>query len=396
MYPKNIKSINLVNSRCLIRVDYNVPFSDGKIINDFRIRQSYETIQFCLDNNCKITLMTHLGRPDGSFDEKLSVKNLIHHLSEYFRTNILYGGNEISESSIALSNDIECKSILMLENLRFSRKEQENDSDYSSLLSMHGDVFINDAFGTAHREHASNVGVAKLFQKEKRAIGFLMNRELKYLSGSINKPEKPLTIILGGAKVTGKIELIENMIRFADNILIGGAMAFTFLYSLGYEIGDSLLDQEQIQNSERLIKLAKINNVKLIFPLDIVIKENKKSDCVKCVSVNNIEKENIGLDIGSKTVELFKSKIMDSSTVVWNGPMGYIEDIRFQRGTKEIAYIVKDITDKGKITVIGGGDTVSAIDQIDPEMNFTHKSTGGGSALELLSGKSLPAIEALL
>ena len=216
------------------------------------------------------------------------------------------------------------------------------------------------------------------------------------MSTSINNPQKPLTIILGGAKVTGKIELIENMIKFADNILIGGAMAFTFLHSLGYEIGESLLDFNQIENSKRLINLAKINNVELIFPSDIMVKENKNSDCVKYTSIDNIEKENIGLDIGTKTVELFKSKIMDSSTVVWNGPMGYIEDKRFEKGTKDIAYAVRDITSKDKVSIIGGGDTVSAIDQIDSEINFTHKSTGGGSALELLSGKSLPAIEALL
>ena len=396
MYPPDIKSIDIYNSRCLIRVDYNVPFCNGEIINDFRIKESYDTIKYCLENNCKIILMTHIGRPKGSFDKDLSVKNMINHLTNYFGTEVLYGGKEINFKSVALSKEIKNKSILILENLRFSNAEQENDSSYSELLSMHGDIFINDAFGTAHRAHASNVGVAGFFSDNKKAIGCLMSRELKYLSKSISNPHKPLTILLGGAKVTGKIELVENMIKFADNILVGGAMAFTFLYSLGYEIGDSLLDEKQIENSKRLIELAKMNNVKLILPVDIVVKESKELDFIKCVAINNFNNKNIGLDIGPETVELFKTKIINSSTVLWNGPMGYIEDERFTKGTSDIAYIVKNITDKGKITVIGGGDTVSAIDQIDPKMNFTHKSTGGGSALELLSGKSLPAIEALV
>ena len=392
---KKISEINISNKKVLIRVDYNVPISNGTIQNTFRLVSSIDTINYCLSKNCSVILMTHLGRPINGFDEKYSVYPILDFLEDTFNTYIHFSDDCISNQSIETSVKMLPKEIHLLENLRFYNEEVDNDEKFAEKLSKHADVYVNDAFGTAHRSHASNVGVTECFKE--KAFGFLMNKEIQYLGESMNNPELPLLVIIGGAKISSKIELINNLINKADIILIGGGMAFTFLKAMGHEIGKSLFEEEYLSTALDIINNAKKNGVSLILPLDAVCaKDIDDPSTIEVKSIESFMPDDIGLDIGPETCINFDVFINSSKTIMWNGPMGLFENAYFSTGTQAIASSLQEsYSQNNAITIIGGGDTVRAIDSFNPNLKFTHISTGGGSSLEMLSGNKLPALESL-
>ena len=390
-----IENIDIKNKRVLIRVDYNVPIENGEIVNDFRIKKSLRTINYCIENNASIVLMSHMGRPRRGPDPNLSLEPISWYLEEILDRSIFFSDDCISDKSFMMSKCLKPQEILLLENLRFHKGENSNDTIFSEKLSRHADIYINDAFGTAHRSHASNVGITKCF--EKKGCGFLIDDEIKHLKGSIDKPESPLLVIIGGAKISTKIELINNLLDKADVILIGGGMAFTFLKAIGHEIGKSLFEEEYLSLALDIINNAKKNGVSLILPLDAVCaKDIDDPSTIEVKNIDSFDSDDIGLDIGPETCINFDIFINSSKTIIWNGPVGLFENTYFSTGTQSIASSLQGVYEsKQAITIIGGGDTVRAIDDFNKDIKFTHISTGGGSSLEMLSGKKLPALESL-
>ena len=381
---KTIKDFDLNNKKVIIRVDFNVPIKDGVIADDTRIKKSLKTINYAINNNAKVILMSHLGRIKEENDKlKNTLKPVSIRLSELLNKEVKFVPNTRGEELENSINNLQPGDVLLMENTRFedleNKKESKNDEELGKYWASLGDIYINDAFGTAHRAHASNVGIATNLPS---GIGFLMEKELNNLLPIIDNPVKPFSVILGGAKVSDKIGVIENLVKKADYILIGGAMAFTFLKAEGLEIGSSLLDSESIDFCKNVLK--EYEN-KIILPIDVV---TDKKECF----ITDITKEEIGYDIGSKTVKLFKQYLVSSKTIIWNGPVGMFEDEKYCNGTKEICEILKNID---AIKIAGGGDTASAIKNLGYEEYFTHISTGGGASLELLEGKKLPGIEAI-
>ena len=385
---KTIKDINLNNKRVIIRVDFNVPIKENKILDDNRIVMSLKTIKYALDNNAKVILMSHLGRiKEESDKEKNSLSIVSNRLSELLNQEVKFINNTRGKALEDAINNLECGEVLLVQNTRYEdlngKKESSNDIELGKYWASLGDIFINDAFGTSHRSHASNVGIASNLEN---GIGFLIQEELDKLGLAINKPKKPFAVILGGAKVSDKIGVIKNLVDICDYILIGGGMAYTFLSSMGYNIGKSLLDSESLEFCKEMLEKYK---EKIILPVDsIVSKEFDKDVALK----NNEEFDNddIGLDIGEKSIELFKGILDKCNTVVWNGPLGYSEIDKYATGTKKI---LKYLSEKEKTVIIGGGDTASAAINFGYKDSFTHISTGGGASLELLEGKKLPGIE---
>ena len=385
---KTIKDFDLNNKKIIIRVDFNVPIKDNRILDDNRIVMSLKTIKYALDNNAKVILMSHLGRVKEESDkEKKSLKIVSRRLSELLNKEVVFinstRGKELEDAIENLKNG----EVLLIENTRFEdldgKKESGNDENLGKYWASLGDIFINDAFGTSHRSHASNVGIASNIES---GIGFLIQEELENLKLAINNPKKPFAVILGGAKVSDKIGVIKNLVDICDYILIGGGMAYTFLKAKGYNIGKSLLDSESIEFCTEM--LDKYKN-KIILPVDsIVSKEFDKDITLK--TNEQFHKDDIGLDIGYKTMELFKNVLEDCNTIIWNGPLGYSELEKYSNGTKQI---LEYLSNKDKIVIIGGGDTASSAINFGYKNSFTHISTGGGASLELLEGKSLPGIE---
>ncbi len=381
---KTIKDFDLNNKKVIIRVDFNVPIKDGVIEDDTRIKESLKTINYAIEHNAKVILMSHLGRIKEESDKiKNTLKPVSIRLSELLNKDVIFipstRGIELETAIDNLNNG----DVLLMENTRFedldNKKESKNDSQLGEYWASLGDIYINDAFGTAHRAHASNVGIASHLDS---GIGFLIEKELDSLLPAINNPERPFTVILGGAKVSDKIGVIENLGKIADYILISGGMAFTFLKASGVEIGNSLLDEESIDFCKKMLQEYKD---KLILPIDVV------TDLKECF-ITDITKEEKGLDIGPKTVKLFKQYLENSKTIIWNGPVGMFEEERYSNGTKGICEVLKNIK---AIKIAGGGDTASAIKNLGYEQAFTHISTGGGASLELLEGKKLPGIEVI-
>ena len=381
---KTIKDFDLNNKKVIIRVDFNVPIKDGVIEDDTRIKESLKTINYAIEHNAKVILMSHLGRIKEESDKiKNTLKPVSIRLSELLNKDVIFipstRGIELETAIDNLNNG----DVLLMENTRFedldNKKESKNDSQLGEYWASLGDIYINDAFGTAHRAHASNVGIASHLDS---GIGFLIEKELDNLLPAINNPKRPFTVILGGAKVSDKIGVIENLGKIADYILIGGGMAFTFLKASGVEIGNSLLDEESIDFCKKMLQEYKD---KLILPIDVV------TDLKECF-ITDITKEEKGLDIGPKTVKLFKQYLENSKTIIWNGQVGMFEEERYSNGTKGICEVLKNIE---AIKIAGGGDTASAIKNLGYEQAFTHISTGGGASLELLEGKKLPGIEVI-
>ncbi len=391
---RSLNSFDLKDKRVLIRVDYNVPVENGIVKDVYRIQCSIPTIKECLEAGASVVLMSHLGRPNGSTNDNYSMISVGEVLSDFLEIPIKFSHDCINEDSINVTIGLHPGEVHLLENLRFHTGEEENDFEFSRLLSKHGQIFINDAFGTSHRSHASNVGVTDNFMH--KGMGLLMEKEIQYLMHKFKKPKEPLVLLLGGAKISDKIDMIERFIIKAKSILIGGGMTFTFLKAMGLNVGKSMIDESMISTAKTIIKKARQNRVKIKLPVDFVVSDAiDKPSKIETVSFDSIPDNMIGLDIGPETIKLFSNIILQSGTVLWNGPMGVFEKKEFENGTKSIANLLSDMKDQNIDTIVGGGDSASAIRKFSDIENITHVSTGGGASLELLGGKSLPAITAL-
>lgn len=388
------KNGELRSKRVLVRVDFNVPMSketEGKITDDKRIVESLPTITKVISEGGKLILMSHMGRPKGEKNLKYSLRPIAMHLSELLDKPVLFADDCIGESTEAIVNDLQDGDILLLENLRFYNEEEKNNPEFAKKLASYGDIYINDAFGTAHRAHASTEGVTKYISK--CAAGYLMQKELEYLSKAVSHPAHPYVAILGGSKISGKIDVIKNLLGKADKILVGGGMIFTFYKAMGYGIGKSLLEEDRVELAKELI--AEAGN-KLMLPVDVVASDKFENDAAySTVDADKIPADKIGMDIGPKTISLFKDEILKAKTIVWNGPMGVFEMDNFAKGTFEVAKALAEATKKGAVTVIGGGDSAAAIAKAGLDKDVSHVSTGGGASLEFLEGKVLPGVEAL-
>ena len=390
----DFKSSNTTSGKTvLIRVDYNVPVENELVVDDYRILKSIPTIEYCLDQGAKVVLMSHMGRPKGKIDDKLSLIPAGEKLAELLEMPIKFSEDCISEDSIDVSRNLKDGEIHLLENLRFYNEETENSSDFSSQLAKHGSIYINDAFGTAHRNHASNSGITKHFAT--KGMGLLIEQEMKFLSDKLSNPSKPLTLIIGGSKIDTKIGVIENFLGLADNIIIGGAMANTFLLAMNHRIGISLAEKEKINVAKNLLKKASKSGTKIILPIDFSGElETFGSGDICVADAKDIPNNMICEDIGEKSIKLFSDIISLSKTILWNGTVGVAENPNFAVGTNRI---VDAIIENQLTSIVGGGDTVAAIRNYNEEYinDFSHVSTGGGSCLEMLSGKKLPALEML-
>lgn len=386
MNKKTVRDVDLKGKRVLMRADFNVPLEDGKITDDTRIRAALPTIKYILDQGASLILMSHLGRPKGP-DPALSLKPVAARLSELLGREVKMAPDCVGDEVKAMAEALKPGEVMLLENTRFHKGESKNDPEFAAQLAALGEIFVNDAFGTAHRSHASNVGVS---QHLPAVAGFLIEKEIKFLSKATENPEHPYVVILGGAKVSDKIGVIENLLGKADTILIGGGMANTFFKAKGLEVGDSLVEDEALELARDLMTRA---GGKLVLPVDVVVADAFDNNAnSKVVPVDAVEPGWRILDIGPQTVALFKEKLADAKTVVWNGPMGVFEMPNFAKGTFEIARILADLD---AVTIIGGGDSASAVNQAGVANKVSHVSTGGGASLEFLEGKVLPGIAAL-
>jgi len=388
-----LHTFDLKDKRLLMRVDFNVPIDNGRVTDDFRLRAALPTIQHCLQQGAAVVLMSHLGRPKGKVVDNLSLISVGETLADLLEMPIKFSDDCISEDARDTSLGISPGEIHLLENLRFHDEETLNDHQFSMLLSKHGDVFINDAFGTAHRAHASNVGVVDQFRQ--KGIGFLMEKELKYLKESFDHPLRPVTIILGGAKIDTKLSMIKRFLSKADTIIIGGGMAFTFLKAKGLEVGSSLIDDKMLSTATQIMNEVKNQRVQLVFPSDFVCAKDLESKPDGVYLRRDIPEDLMGLDIGPKSIEKFQKIISASKTILWNGPLGVFEQESYTQGTKAITEKLVEVTEAGQTTIVGGGDTVAAVRSIGFYRDVSHVSTGGGAFLELLSGETLPAFSAL-
>ena len=389
-----LHSFDVKQKRVLMRVDFNVPIKNDRVVDSFRIRSAIPSIKECLESGTSLVLMSHLGRPNGKIDEKYSLVPVGEALSDILEIPIKFSYDCISEDAINVTIGLHPGEIHLLENLRFHSGETNNDPEFAGKIARHGQIFINDAFGTAHRSHASNVGVTEHFIE--KGMGYLMEKEIQFLLERFKKPKHPLLLILGGAKISGKLHIIDRFLDDADTILIGGGMAFTFLKALGVEVGRSMVDKRMVSSAKEIVVRAKRKRVKLVFPVDFVIAEaieNPKE--IKTVPFDSVPDSFMGLDIGTETINIFSDYILGAGTILWNGPMGVFEKKEFENGTKALSKMLSLAFDKGVDTIVGGGESAAAVRKFGMDEKMTHVSTGGGASLELLSGHGLPALEAL-
>ena len=389
-----LHSFDVKQKRVLMRVDFNVPIENDRVVDSFRIRSAIPSIKDCLESGTSLVLMSHLGRPNGKIDEKYSLVPVGEALSDILEIPIKFSYDCISEDAINVTIGLHPGEIHLLENLRFHLGETNNDPEFAGKLARHGQIYINDAFGTAHRSHASNVGVTEHFIE--KGMGYLMEKELHFLLERFKEPKHPLLLILGGAKISGKLHLIDRFLDDADTILIGGGMAFTFLKALGVDVGRSIVDSKMVFSAREILARARRKRVKLVFPVDFVIAETiEKPKEIKTVAFDSIPDSFMGLDIGTETVNIFSDYILGAGTILWNGPMGVFEKKEFENGTKAISKMLSLAYDKGIDTIVGGGESAAAVKTFGMGEKMTHVSTGGGASLELLSGNTLPALDAL-
>ncbi len=390
-----IEDISLQGKKVLIRVDFNVPLNDDlEITDDIRITSALPTIKKVLAEGGSTILMSHLGRPKGKVNPKFSLKPAAVRLSELLGQEVKFADDCIGDSVKRLVSELNEKEVLLLENLRFHTEETDNDNGFAKQLAEFGDVYINDAFGSAHRAHASTEGVTK--HLDICVAGYLMKKELDYLGSAIANPERPFTAILGGAKISGKIDVIQQLMGKVDNLIVGGGMGYTFYKAQGLEIGTSLLEADKVELAGEILEKAKTSGVNFMLPVDVRIASEFNNDSPsEVVPVDSIPADKMGLDIGTKTIAIFKEVIVNSKTVVWNGPMGVFEFDNFAQGTNTIAEALVEATEKGAITIIGGGDSAAAIKKAGLDDKVSHVSTGGGASLEFLEGKVLPGVAAL-
>ena len=381
--------------RALVRVDFNVPLDkDGKITDDIRITAALPTVQHLLDNGASVVLMSHMGRPTKEGREGNSLSVIVEHLSKLLGRPVQFAADCIDEAAFASSAALKSGEVLLLENLRFYKEEEKGDIDFAKKLSQHGEFYVNDAFGTAHRAHASTSIIAQFFQE--KYAGFLMAREVATARKVIDGAERPFTAIMGGAKVSDKIQIIQRLLDKVDTLLIGGGMAYTFLKAKGHEIGNSLVENDKIALAAAILKAARGKGVTIIIPIDSVIADKFDADAKTAVVRNDqIPADMMGLDIGPETFQVFYDIIMKSKTVLWNGPMGVFEMKPFAQGTLAVAKALAEVTKAGAFTLVGGGDSAAAVKLMGLDDEVSYVSTGGGALLELLEGKDLPGVVAL-
>ncbi len=388
---KTLEDFEVNGKRVLVRVDFNVPIDkDGRITDDTRIKAALPTINNLMTRGAKVILVSHLGRPKGKVDKKYSLSPVAKRLSEYIGKTVSLVEDYVNGSAQKALKNMAPGDVIMLENVRFYEEEEKNDPDFAKKLADLADIFINDAFGTAHRAHASTAGVAKYLPS---GAGFLMKKEIETMGKALESPERPFLAILGGAKVSDKIGVIQNLLGKVDSLLIGGGMAFTFLKSMGYEVGRSLLEKDKVELAGQLLKHAKKSGVDIVLPEDVVVTtELKQGAPYKTVSIDNIPEDMMGVDIGEKSREKFAQIIRKAKTIVWNGPMGVFEIDDFAKGTLAVA---RELAESKSVTIIGGGDSAAAVERLGFADAMTHISTGGGASLQFLEGRDLPGISAL-
>ena len=392
MNKKTIRDIDLKNKKVLVRCDFNVPMDENKNITDnARIVAALPTIKYLLENNCAIILCSHLGRPKGEFKPEFSLKPVAKELSKLLDKQVIMSNDVIGEDTKKKAEELKNGEIMLLENVRFHREETDNDPEFSKQLASLAEIYVNDAFGAAHRAHSSTEGVAQYLPA---VAGLLIEKELKFLGNALNNPERPFIAILGGAKVSDKIGVIDNLLEKVDTLMIGGGMAYTFFKAQGYEVGKSLCELDKLDLARELMEKAKNKGVKLMLPIDTKIgKEFDINTESKTVKYTEIPADWEGFDIGEETIKLFSEELRKAKTIVWNGPLGLFEFPQFAIGTNEIAKVLSEIN---ATTIIGGGDSAAAVKKAGLQDKMTHISTGGGASLEFLEGKKLPGIECLI
>ncbi len=387
---KTVEDLDVAGKKVLVRCDFNVPLSDGKITSDKRIVASLPTIKYLIKNDAKVILCSHLGRPKGEFKPEFSLAPVAARLSELLGQEVKMAKDVVGESAQSLAASLKDGEVMLLENVRFHKEETKNDPEFSKKLASLADLYVNDAFGSAHRAHSSTTGVADYLPS---ACGYLIQKEIEFMGNALANPKRPLVAILGGAKVSDKIGVITNLLDKCDTIIIGGGMAYTFMKALGYEIGTSLLEADRVDDAKAMMETAKAKGVKFIIPVDNKVgREYDPNTEAMVISSDNIPEGWMGLDIGPKTQALFADAIKGSGTVIWNGPMGVSEWENFAAGTIAVA---KAVAESGAISIIGGGDSAAAVQKLGFADKMSHISTGGGASLEFLEGKELPGIAAL-
>lgn len=386
---KTIKDVNFEGKRALVRCDFNVPMEDGQITDDGRIKAALPTIKYLVEAKAKVILMSHLGRPKGEPKAQFSLSKVADRLAELVGQPVKFAQSDVvvDDSVRKIASELQNGEIMLLENVRFRKEETDNDLHFAKELSELGDIFVQEAFGTAHRAHASTAGVAEYLPA---VSGFLIEKEVKFLGDAVADPKRPFIAIMGGAKVADKIKVIDNLLEKVDTLIIGGGMSYTFFKAKGYEIGSSILDENGIELAKEIIDKASKLNKDLVLPVDIVVADKFENEAnTKTVAAESIPSDMMGLDIGPKSIELFNKKIAEAKTVVWNGPVGVFEMENFAKGTHAVAAA---LAKSDCISIIGGGDSAAAIKKFGLEGNMTHISTGGGASLEFLEGKELPGI----
>lgn len=390
---KTIEDIDVKGKKVLVRCDFNVPIKDGNITDENRLLGALPTIKYLIDKGAKIILCSHMGKPKGEVKKELSLEPVAKRLSELLNTEVKFAADDtvVGENAKKAVSEMKDGEVVLLENTRFRKEETKNEESFSKELASLADVFVNDAFGTAHRAHCSTVGVTEFVQVS--VCGYLIQKELKFLGDTVENPERPFVAILGGAKVSDKINVINNLLDKVDTLIIGGGMAYTFLKAQGYTIGNSLVEEDKLEYSKEMVEKAKEKGVKFMLPVDHVIGEKFDASTEPVITEDeNIKEGYMGLDIGPKTAKMYADEIKSSRTVIWNGPMGVFEFENFAKGTLEVA---KAMANSNAVTVIGGGDSAAAVNQLGFGEQMTHISTGGGASLEFLEGKELPGITAL-
>lgn len=389
---KNIRDIDIAGKKVIVRCDFNVPMKDGAITDDIRIRAALPTIEYLLEEGCALILMSHMGRPKGEPKMEYTLKPVADRLTELLARKVRFISSPIvvDDEVRKAAEDLKGGEVMLLENVRFVKGETDNDAGFAKALASLAEVFVNDAFGTAHRAHSSTAGIADYLPA---VSGFLIEKEIRFLGDAMESPERPFVAIMGGAKVGDKIPVIENLMNKVDSLIIGGGMAYTFYKAMGYETGTSILDRDSVEIAAGIMKKAEETGVNLVLPLDCVCTEEFSNDSpYEVYDRDKIPADKMGMDIGPKSAELFESVLRDAKTVVWNGPMGVFEMENFAKGTYAIAKILAELD---AVTVIGGGDSAAAVEQAGFADRMTHISTGGGASLEYLEGKVLPGIACL-
>lgn len=389
---KTVRDIDVSGKKVLVRCDFNVPMKDGKIADDIRITSALPTISYLVENGAKVILMSHMGRPKGEAKPEYSLKPVADRLSELLGKDIIFAASDVvvDDNVKAAADALNAGDVMLLENVRYRKEETKNEEPFTGQLAALGELFVNDAFGTAHRAHCSTAGLAEYMPS---VSGFLIEKEVKFLGDALETPQRPFVAIMGGAKVGDKIPVIENLLKKVDKLIIGGGMSYTFFKAMGYEIGTSILDEESIDLASQLMQKAEQAGVELLLPVDTVCADEFSNDAKKAVfDRDKIPADMMGMDIGPKTIDVYKKAIAEAKTIVWNGPAGVFEMSNFAEGTKSIA---EALAASDAVTIIGGGDSAAAVEQFGFADKMTHISTGGGASLEFLEGKALPGIECL-